>query len=204
MTYDETRAEAKRRELRILMADALARAGGAEGLRVADIAADQFFAVTAPYSGSAHLEEVRMRPGGLGGASSVKPGNVFLNLRKLIIAIANGTITVAGTMVTPWLAVLGALVVWDSLSSCLQLEIGDTQASVLWGMWVSRDAKTTVAKDEVATCVNRERARFERVSLGQGEIDLALEQLLRMGCIAHFANDPSRYWLREWVSVGYD
>ena len=61
--------------------------------------------------------------------TSTKPGNVTLNMRKLAVAIASGALTITGAIATPWTLLLGALVTWDSLWSCLQLDLGEIEAS---------------------------------------------------------------------------
>jgi hypothetical protein len=203
MEYDEASAEAKRQEIVGQMADALEAAVGPDGHRLAAVAAEHFLTVTAPYSDASPLGRITMLEGGAGGAQSVKPGNIVLNLRKLIIAAANGTITVISTMASPWLVLLGALVVWDSLWSCVVVRISEQHASVLWAMWVKRDERQTIAISDVPLSVNRERARFGRAPLADSDIALAIESLHRMRCIELFAPDPTRYWLREWVTLKY-
>ncbi len=204
MGYDETKAEAKRQELRTLMAGAFGPAGGDEADRLAAEAVDHFASVTAPEAGALLATRTTLREGGLGGGTSTKPGNVVLNLRKLIVAIASGGLTIAGALAAPWTVVLGALVVWDALWSCLQLEISDVQACVLCGLWTSRDERGTVPKQEVPEIVNRERAKFSRQPLADEEIDFAVRDLTKMRCIGESVGDPTRWWLREWVRIKYD
>ena len=202
MGYSEEKAEARRQELRAAVAASLDGVAGEDAARLASEVVDHFASVTAPHW-EARFELVTLRPGGLGGGSTTKPGNVVLNLRKLVVAIANGAITIAGGLAVPWVLIVGALVVWDNLWSCLQLEIGDNQACVLWTLWNGRDEDRTFPKRDVQDAVNRERSRFGMQPLGAGEIDHAIGDLVRMGCIKDAVRDPGRWWLREWVSIEY-
>lgn len=153
--------------------------------------------------GAAPIEFITMHSGGRHGATSTKPGNVTLNMRNLVVAIASGTLTITGAMATPWALLLGALVTWDSLWSCLQLEIGEVQARVLWVLWKNRDENNTVAKNYVQDLVNRECAKFGQQSLTEKEVEYVLKDLKKMGCIKESSNYAGPWWLCESVRVSY-
>jgi hypothetical protein len=203
MGYQQEKAEAKRQELEAIIADALrgSEVGSAEQL--AGEVVREFASLTAPYWSPPPLHFMTLQPGGLGGGSTTKPGNVTLNLRKLVRAIGSGTLTIAGATVAPWMLLIGALLTWDALWSCLRLEISEDQACVAWALWSVRDGGNTVAKVEVFEAVTRERKRFGKRSLSTQEVGYALRELERMGCIRASVNDPGRWWLREWVRVTY-
>lgn len=163
-----------------------------------------FITVSAPYwKPPPPIELIKMHSGGKHGATSTKPGNVTLNMRNLVVAIPSGILTITGAMATPWALLLGALVTWDSLWSCLQLEIGEVQASVLWALWKYRYENNTVAKNYVQGLVNRELAELGQQSLTEKEVEYALKDLRRMGCIKESSNDAGRWWLCESVRVFY-
>lgn len=203
MGYDERRAEEKRKELRTLIAGAFRPLVSDQADRLAAEVMQHFISVSAPYWEPPFIEFITMHSGGRHGATSTKPGNVTLNMRNLVMAIASGILTITGAMATPWALLLGALVTWDSLWSCLQLEIGEVQASVLWALWKNRDENNTVAKNYVQDLVNRERAEFGQQSLTEKEVEYALKDLKRMGCIKESSNDAGRWWLCESVRVSY-
>jgi hypothetical protein len=141
--------------------------------------------------------------GGVGGGSTTKPGNVVLNLGKLVRAIGSGILTIAGAAAAPWLLVIGALVTWDALWSCLNLKLTEDHASVVWALWENRDDNNTFPKSDALDAINRERAAFGKQSLSAMEVNRALDDLASMGCIKQSANDPQRWWLREWVRIKY-
>jgi len=201
--YDEKKAEAKRQELRGLIAQTFEHVSSDEAARLATEVAKHFADVTPPYWEPPPVQMVRLSEGGRGRATTTKPGNVVLNLRKLVVAIASGTLTIAGAMAVPWTLVVGALVTWDSLYSSLQLEISEIQGCVLWSLWKERDDGLTVAKAEVFDAVSRERTAFGMQPLTPQEVEYALADLARMRCIKQSVNDRERWWLREWVTIRY-
>jgi hypothetical protein len=203
MRDDKDMAEAKRRELQGLIAQSLVGMPTDEARQLAAEAAGYFAVVKAPKSELPRSELSTIRPGGRGGGFTTKPGNVVLNLGKLVRAMATGALTIAGAMATPWTLLVGALVTWDSLWSCLKLEINDAQACVLWSLWQARDDHKTVAKADVFEAVQRERVAVGASPLSQQEIDYALEDLVKVRCIRQSSKDPERWWLREWVRVKY-
>ena len=203
MGYEEEKAEAKRQELQGLIARTLEHMSSDEAARLAAEVTEHLADVTAPYWEPPPMHLVTLHAGGRGGTTTTKPGNVVLNLRKLIVAIASGTLTIAGAMAVPWALVVGALVTWDALYSSLQLEITEVQGCVLWSLWKERDEGLTVAKADVFDAVRRERMAFGLQPLTAQEVDYALEELVRMGCIRQSVNDVGRWWLREWVRIKY-
>ena len=207
MANSDESADPKHQELRTLIGEALQEIGLDDAERLADQVEAHFANVTPPSVDVdielPPLEMMTVRPGGRGGGVTTKPGNVVLNWRKLITAIASGALTIAGTAAMPWMLVVGALVTWDRVYSSAQLEINEVQACVAWSLWVSRDAASTVAKSEVFDVVNRERDNFGQQQLSVKEVDYALRDLERMGCIHQSRSDPDSWWLREWVRVRY-
>lgn len=204
MGYETDKADQKRQDLEVIIAGSLRESGVDDAALLADRVVQQFADVTAPYREPERFEFMRLRPGGVGGGSTTKPGNVALNLGKLVRAIATGILTVAGAAATPWLLVIGALVTWDALWSCLNLKLTEDHACVVWALWKNREDNNTFPKSDTLDAVNRERAAFGNQPLSAMEVDRALSDLARMGCIEQSANDPQRWWLREWVRIRYE
>src|SRR6476469_5785902 len=149
MREDKGMVEAKRCELQGLIAQGLEGMPTEEATQLAAAAAGYFADIKAPRWEAPPLEMVTLHSAGRGGGVSSKPGNIVLNVGKLVRALATGALTIAGTMATPWTLLVGALLTWDSLWSCLKLEINETQACVLWSLWQVRDNRNTVAKADV-------------------------------------------------------
>ena len=200
MTYGEEKGEAKRQEIEALMAGVLRKSGINQAELSAAEVVQEFADVTAPPE---EWELIVMDPGGRGGGSTRKPGNVILNLGKLVRAIASGTLAITGAMEAKWTLMVAALFTWNELWSSLSIEIGEDVACVAWALWISRDDSNTVAKAEVSQAVTCERQRFGRQPLSAKEVEYALRDLVRMRCIKQSVNDPERWWLREWVNIKY-
>lgn len=204
MHVDEERAAAKRAEVTNKMAEGLRPIYGTDAEELARKTVQHFVQVTSPRWEPPPMHLLTMSPGGLGGGSTTKPGNVTLNLRRLVVAVASGTLTMVGATMAPWTLILGALVTWDSLWSSLQLDLGEADASVAWALWKTCDGDHTVAKGEVVAAVNYERGAFGKQPLSSQEIDFALGRLQRMQCIQEARTDTNRWWLREWVRIRYE
>lgn len=142
-----------------------------------------------------------IREGGVGGGQSVKPGNIVLNMRKFVTAVASGVLTTVGVVEVPWTAIFGALVVWDSLYAGATAELSEAEASVVWTLWCLCDEGHTVADDGLLEAVNAERQKHGRPALTHRELQDALRKLERIGSIERSSENGSRWWLREWVRV---
>ncbi|HVF62207.1 MAG TPA: hypothetical protein VNJ70_20540 [Thermoanaerobaculia bacterium] len=132
MTHASERAALKTAELIEIAASALpglspsARAAAAGELIAA------FATVTAPEEPPMLVHMITMRSGGSGGATSTKPGNIFLDLRKLVVTSAGGALTFAGAGESVWMAVLAALVVWDTIWSGVKVSLTEREAVVVF------------------------------------------------------------------------
>jgi hypothetical protein len=203
MGYETEKADAKRQDLKAIIAESLRGSDIDDSDLLADRVVQQFADVTAPYYEAEPMRLMTFGEGGIGGGSTTKPGNVMLNIGKLVRAIASGILTIAGATTAPWLLVIGALVTWDALWSCLNLKLTEEHACAVWVLWENRDDNNTFPKSEVLGAVNRERTKFGMRPLSAMAIDRALDDLVKMRCIKQSASDPERWWLREWVQIKY-
>jgi hypothetical protein len=197
------KADAKRHDLKAIICESLRTRSVDNADLLADQVLQRFANVTAPYYESGPARLIVLGEGGIGGGSTTKPGNIVLNCRKLVKAIATGTLTIAGATTARWLLLVGALVVWDDLWSCLNLKLTEEHACVVWTLWKNPDKSNTVPKSSVLLEVNRERAEFGKQPLSALEADRVLSDLVKMGCIRQSTRNPQRWWLQEWVRISY-
>lgn len=202
MDSADSRTADKTRELAAMMTRGLQAAGVQVAEPDALAILDHFVTIQPPKT-SFTIGLAIMPSGGRGGGTSIKPGNVRMNIRKLVNAIASGVLTIVGVVQVPWTALFGALVVWESLYSSVEVKLTETEASVLWTLWLLKDDRFTVAKDGLLSNVNSERQRYGRSPMTHTELGDSLSSLVRIKSIKQSADDPTRWWLCEWVRVSY-
>jgi len=149
------------------------------------------------------LEFITMSRGGYGGGITTKPGNLVLNLRTLLVDLAEVITIGAGAVNVPWLAPIAALRIWNKFWSRLNIKISEHEAVVLLTMWKNCDHNNHIADDGVLDLVNSELGSNGRSSISRQELDDSLETLRRMKCIQRSASIKNKWWLREWVNVPY-
>ncbi len=211
MEYDAEKAKEKTQELIEIAKSALLKychshvlqASEQEALEGARCIVSNFVRVEPPEKEPQFFEFITMTEGGRGGGRSVKPGNLFLNVRKLMTNIASSVLTITGTIALPWAAPFAALVIWNNVWSTLSVELSEREAAVLWTMWVDRDKDNCIPDAGLLERVNRELNINGRSVISQQELDDALDVLKKMGCIKRSAVDSKKWWLREWVRVSY-
>ncbi len=137
------------------------------------------------------------------GAETVKPGNVTVDMQRLLVAGAQTVRDFVGTVTMPWLLPMTALILWDRLWSLLRIKITEKEACVIWVMWMNCDADQTVPEAILPVKVNEDRARHGHSPLSDKELAEAVATLERMRCIQRSRNDHTKWWLREWVRVKY-
>uniref|UniRef100_UPI004055A047 hypothetical protein n=1 Tax=Candidatus Electrothrix sp. TaxID=2170559 RepID=UPI004055A047 len=145
-----------------------------------------------------------MSPSGRGGGKSTKAGNVVLNIRKLVDAVASGAFTVVSTLQAPWLGIFGLILLWNSLWSSVQVDLSEIDAAVIWTMWVHRDRKNNEISDkELLEKVNDHLEKYDRASITQKDMEFSIKQLEKIKSIKRSKTNPKNWWLCEWIAPAY-
>jgi hypothetical protein len=160
---------------------------------------DSFCSITPPPPDNT-MYLATMAPGGLGGARSVKPGNITLNWRRLLTNVPESALGVWGADSDLIHMILAALVIWNKLWSHFAVEIHERQAAVLWAIWRHKDGHGKVDSTRVLEFVNVELHTYDRGSMSLAELESSLESLERMRCIRL---REGRYSIIEWVRIQY-
>jgi hypothetical protein len=197
----EERAEEKRKELTDIVKDVIQNYDIQNKEKIASEIINHFVNITPP-----EMEEswyfITIREGGLGGGSSTKPGNIWLNWRKLLVAGSESILTFIGAVAVPWLIPLAGLVVWNKIWSMLTIEISERHAVVIWTMWLNKDSENCIEHRLILNLVNQELLKYNRPQMNQQELDEVLKDLEKMECIEK--TEGNKWWLREWVKVVYE
>src|SRR5260370_1614074 len=146
-------------------------------------------------------EIVTMESGAGRPATSMKPSNLFLDLKKLVKLSASSTLTIVGSITTPWMVVLGGLVVIGDLVDALTASIPANSASIVWTLWKHGDADGLVRRAKLLGLVNRELSDCQRPRLTAGEFEDAWELLKKLGCVEEVQGKSGQARLRESVRV---
>jgi hypothetical protein len=212
MEFDYVRADKKKGELVSMAEKAVLNywqaSGSQQNITEAKVIAaemiEQYAYISPPEKEDlGRTEYITLNPVGRAGGRSIKPGNVRLNMRKLIVALAGGVLTVAGVVSAPWTIPFAAIMVWDGVWSAIGVDITERDAAVLWTMWKHRDANNYVSEDGLLSVVNAELTANGRRSISQIELDESLELLSKISCIERAISVTGKWWLKEWVKVNY-
>nr|WP_319570033.1 hypothetical protein [uncultured Draconibacterium sp.] len=130
--------------------------------------------------------------------SSIKAGNIVLNMKKLLIDSAEIGLTIAGVVATPYLIPLAALLIWNKVWSNIKIDLGENQAIAIKLMWENRNIKdNTIEESDVFYLFNQYLKSKNRNELVIEDFKRVLNDLEKMKCIEK--KDSTRWWLREWV-----
>ncbi|WXG39445.1 MAG: hypothetical protein WED07_01200 [Candidatus Freyarchaeum deiterrae] len=207
---NEERAEEKRKEIVDILNDALKNhitqyMKDNSNLRIEDISSritNNFVRITSPESDD-KIYLITERMMGRGGGRSVKPGNIFLNWKKLIVVLSESFLTIFGAIQMPLLIPFACLVVWDKLYSLSNIPISEKHAAVIYVMWKNRDEKQCIREDLILNYINTELSKFNLPTMSQEELNQILKDLEKMKSIEKSKSDRNKWWLREWVRVEY-
>jgi len=196
----EERAEEKREELTDIVKGVIQNYDIQNKEEISSAIIDHFVNITPPEK-ELCSEFITIRQGGMGGGSSTKPGNIWLNWRKLLVEGAESILTVVGAVAVPWLIPLAGLVVWNKVWSLASIKIDERHAAVIWAMWKNRHEENCIKNDKVLDLVNKNLSEYNRPTMNQKELKDILKDLEEMECIE--ATEENKWWLREWVKTTY-
>ena len=161
---------------------------------------NHFVDITAPEVES-KSDLLMIRRDVMGGGTSMKPGNIYLNWKKLFVDGSEAILTIAGTIALPWLIPLAGLVVLKKIQSILSVQITESQAAVIHTIWANRDTENSIKSEIVLDLVNLELSEYNRPEMSQKELNMILMDLEKMKCIEKI--NENKLWLREEVKVDY-
>lgn len=196
----EERAEEKRKEITRIVIDIIQIYDIQNKTEIASKIINHFLDITPPEMEPC-LYFITIGEGGLGGGRSIKPGNIWLNWKKLLVDGIESILTIVGAVATPWLVPLAGLVVWNKICSALTIEITERHAAVVWAMWMNRDKENCVKDEVILDLVNKELSKYNRSEMSRRELDKILKELEKMKCIER--TDENKWWLRERVKITY-
>ncbi len=200
MEYDHAALERKTREIRELVKEAAHSSPAAAGDAVEQIMGS-FVRLTAPTEPERTIEMITMRPSGRGGGRSRKPGNIYLNWRKLMDLLPDIAIAaVGGTASPPWFLPVIGLYVWNKLWCSSAEELSEADATTLYALWKNRRGDSKISEDDGFEKTNAGRKACGLEPLTRGEYDRVINRLLKMDTIEM---EEGMIWLRESVRMAY-
>jgi len=139
---------------------------------------------------------------GMNGSKSTKPGNIQFNIRNFIKTITSSALSIQGALQTPWSLVLVAIILWDDLYSNAQIELTENEAVTIWVMWKYASEDRRIDENIILPSINKEMEEYNK-SMSKKELEFVLENLKNIQAIEKSKMEPSKWWLREWVSLKY-
>lgn len=132
---------------------------------------------------------------------SIKPGNILLNIRKLIEAIPE-VISIGAGMVCDnhIVTVCGALSLWLKLRDIATINISKEQAFVIVALWRSFNPNHEISLDDGYIATNNLFKQYGEPEITNLKYNMIIDSLVKMKCIEL---TEEIIWLREWISKDY-
>jgi len=212
MGYKEERIKEKADELSSIMEKSLLASGllanDNDAHQIAAEIVNNFTRITSPEppEHKMHMMTIRHFSGGFSG-KSLKPGNIVLNMSKIMYAVTNGALAFSGAMtgaISPRIAcVLAGILLWKDLYSSAKVDLSEREALLLYTMWCEKDKDNCVPKENLYVKTNEIATAFNGRELSESEFIDCLNKLCKISCITPLRSDESKWWLREWVRVRF-
>lgn len=138
---------------------------------------------------------------GIGGGHTRKPGNIFLNWKRLLFDGIEHYLTIAGAIATPYLIPLAGLVVWNKVLALKKIEISENHAIVLSALWETRDENNIVDTTNIFEKVNSHFTKYTKRQLSKDKYNLIIDELHELKVLE--LNSDGTIWLRESIRQEY-
>ena len=133
--------------------------------------------------------------------SSIKPGNILLNIRKLIEAIPE-VVSIGAGMISDnhIVTVCGALSLWLKLRDIATINISKEQAFVIVALWKNCNSNHKISLDDGFIATNNLFDRYGEPEITSLKYNMIIDSLVKIECIEL---TEEIIWLREWISKNY-
>ena len=133
--------------------------------------------------------------------SSIKPGNIKLNIKNLICEIPSAIeFAVSIAIDLPILKICAALHLWKSLRNAFTIEITKDQAFVIVALWKNCNQYHKIEIDKAYLAVTALYMKYGEPEITTIKYNQILDSLEKMRCIEL---NEGIIWLREWISNDY-
>lgn len=132
---------------------------------------------------------------------SIKPGNIKLNIRRLVghlVGITEAAVGIA--MDIPILKVCAALNIWKMLRDITTVEITKEQAITIIALWENCNQQQRITLEKGFECV---KSLYEQIEKYECTWERYIELIDDLEKIDSLELDDNGIWLREWVSKKY-
>ena len=132
---------------------------------------------------------------------SIKPGNIRLNIRRLIGHLPDITAATVGiAMDIPILKVCAALNIWKMLRDVSTVRINKEQAIIIIALWENCNQQQRITLEQGFECVKALYRQIEAVEFTWEQYINTIDELEKIDSLKI---DDEGIWLCEWVSKSY-
>lgn len=145
-----------------------------------------FIQISAPQEAPPVMQMLTMSSlGNYSHGSSIKPGNILLNIRQLMCAVPGGvTLAYGMSNEIPLLQICAALQIWKSLVDAATIQITKEQAFVIVALWKNCDAANKIVPDKGFDATNALLSSYGESALTMIKYNHVIDSLVKLGCIA--------------------
>ncbi|MCK8669080.1 hypothetical protein M1M11_29825 [Pseudomonas azerbaijanoccidens] len=147
-------------------------------------------------------ELIVMNTSARGGGRSTKPGNIRLNLRPLLEAVAGGVLTVE-SLDNLWMMPFALLVLWSSLQRTTEVALSESDAVTILAMWQAAKTTRVAELTDIKTNVDAHALKYQRNTLSLGEIRHSIKNLTDIGSVALITGQTDSWAVYEELSLSY-
>lgn len=133
--------------------------------------------------------------------NSIKPGNIRLNIRKLIESIPSAVEMAASIAVDlPILKICAALNLWKTITGFFTVKISKEEAFVIASLWQNCDYRHEISLEKGFISTNKLLKTYKEQEFSNIKYNQVIDSLIKLQCIEL---TEGIIWLKEWTSKNY-
>ena len=141
---------------------------------------------------------ILMKTGGVGGAKSIKLGNISeLKILDFLETLA-GILLIGGEdkyKANPIVVCAGLLLILHGIIKVATLEISEDEASVLWGLHLAKNKQNNCCDEQaILSKTNSEREKYGCEVITEKVMRKALSKLVSYKCVEHLTKPSRKTW----------
>jgi len=140
--------------------------------------------------------------GAIKSAISLKPGNITLNWKKLLISGAESTFPTIACVSNPILIPLAAIIIWNKIWAGIHIDLDQQHAFILWTMWHNCNDSQIIKMDSIPNLVKTECENQNVPLMNDKELSAILNDLEKIKCIKR-SDDGAHWYLIEKAEIPY-
>ncbi|MCL9638306.1 hypothetical protein L2095_26695 [Bacillus zanthoxyli] len=135
------------------------------------------------------MEYIPLPNGGVNGGTSIKPGNIRLNLKGLMRAASDSVLAIGAAMSASWLVPFSVIQIINNVLPHFKITFGEREGVIIYTLFTSKhENNENINENTLFEKSNIQLQNYNKNSMNQNEFEESLLRLQNLGIINRSEN----------------